>query len=457
MKPNIEISAKLLSQGVLLQSAAAEELTISAALWTFLQESEVQLINLMTGNPLPPDAPGNFEFSWVLYVFNNDVPGIITDALRKLGMPASQITTAQWAGWETTWSAQGVVYGDGTLVNTAPYAMLDPGWTIAFVDYILLHLGKIKTSPFGTTPATLDITGKPTLSVALFGDWGTGAYQDGNLPASPSQLIAQQLKNIAPDISIHLGDVYYAGHPDEEQNNLVNCWPAGSLGNFALNSNHEMYYGAQGLFDTAYTSAALAGQQHTSYFQVEFGNWLIVGLDTAYFDTSFLFMDGAITDGNQLAFLNKAAQSGKNIVLLTHHNPIDITGASIVGPPTNNLLSQVTGALNSNPPKYWYWGHQHNGVVYTGESKGGKILCRCLGNAAIPIGNAAWLHNNPNVSFYTNKPLANPTTNQQLRVMNGFAVLEFTENDVTEKWYYEDGSSVNIVPETAKESMAIGV
>jgi len=53
--------------------------------------------------------------------------------------------------------------------------------------------------------------------------------------------------------------------------------------------------------------------------------------------------------------------------------------------------------------------------------------------------------------------MANPTPNQQLRVMNGFAVLEFTENDVTETWYYEDGSSVDITQEKAKENDAINV
>ena len=448
---------KLAVRAPLLQAAVAEGLSVEAGLWTFLQLSEQQLIGLMTGSAPPPNAPGSFEFSWVLYVFNHDAPVIVTDILRKLGMPPSKITTAQWIVWEVTWDAQGVVYGDGTLVSTARYAMLDPLWAVAFIDYVLLKLGKIATDPFGTTPATLNITDRDTLSVAIFGDWGTGNYLDGRLPASPSQLIAQQIKKIGPDINIHLGDVYYAGHPEEEQNKLVNCWPAAALGNFALNSNHEMYYGAQGLFGTAYTAPALAGQQKTSYFQVEFGNWLIIGLDTAYYDNSMLFMDGAVTDRAQLDFLAGAAQSGKNIVLLTHHNPIDITGASIVTSPSGSLWSQVMTALKSNPPKYWYWGHQHNGVVYTAASKGGGVLCRCLGNAAIPIGDAYWLKNNPCVSFYTSKLIPNPSPAQQLRVMNGFAVLSFTPTALTETWYYQDGSSVSIAREMVMERTAVGV
>ena len=46
--------------------------------------------------------------------------------------------------------------------------------------------------------------------------------------------------------TIDLGDGYYSGRPDEEQSNLLNLSPAGSVANFTLNSNHEMYSGGQG-------------------------------------------------------------------------------------------------------------------------------------------------------------------------------------------------------------------
>src|SRR5258708_39731579 len=101
-----------------------------------------------------------------------------------------------------------------------------------------------------------------------------------------------------------------------------------------------MYDGANGYFDTALASPLFSGQQNTSYFQIEFGNWLIIGLDTAYYDPSFFFFAGAISDPGQIGFLKQAAASGKKIMLLTHHNPIDITGSSQLG-----LWGQVTGAL----------------------------------------------------------------------------------------------------------------
>ncbi|MGH2552835.1 MAG: metallophosphoesterase family protein, partial [Chitinophagaceae bacterium] len=220
----------------------------------------------------------------------------------------------------------------------------------------------------------------------------------------------------------------------EEKNNLLDCWPTAPLGNFTMNSNHEMYDGANGLFNIALGSPLFAAQKSTTYFQIAFGNWLIIALDSAYFDTSVMFMDGAITDAWQKNFLNQAGASGKKICILTHHNPLSTNGKKKLA-----LWNQVVNALGKNPD-YWYWGHVHNGMVYTPQSAGGGVNCRCLGNAAIPIGDAAWLKNNPAVSFYTNKPLVNTTPQQQLRVLNGFAMLQFSNNAVSEKWYYQDGS-----------------
>ena len=435
MKISAELQQQLEPLYAQMKDAITADTTIDPGLWTFLQESEQQLIDLMNNMPPPENAPGNIEASWVLYFLNNDAPDWLTTFLREIGMPASQITPADWTSWDSTFSGKGVLMGDGSLVSSDSYCIVDPGWSLAIIYYFCLELGVIEKHPFATNPATVSIKGPSQLNVALFGDWGTGSYTDGNLSASPSQLIAQQIKNMKPDVSIHLGDVYYSGSGTEEQTKLLDCWPAAPSGNFTLNSNHEMYHGANGLMAVALASPQFACQQGTTYFQIEFGNWLIIGLDTAYYDTSSMFMNGAITDPNQISFLSNAGSTSKKICLLTHHNPIDTTGQN-----QQSLWNQVVSALGREPD-YWYWGHVHNGMVYTPASAGGSVNCRCLGNASIPIGNAEWLQNSPStVAFYTNKPLPNPTVQQQLRVLNGFAMLTFTENDVAENWYYQDGS-----------------
>jgi hypothetical protein len=435
MKISPQIASSLESRYAQLALANEKGLKIESALWTYLQESEVLIIEFMGNTDPGPYAKGNIEVCWALYFLNNDAPSWIVTILQGMGMPQSKITSTDWTAWEIIWKGEGKVYGDGSFFSYAPYAMLDGGWCLALIDYLLLSLNFITRHPFGTKPQSVSISGQPTLRIAVFGDWGTGNYADGNLAGSPSQLIGHQISKMSPDISIHLGDVYYSGTSSEELTKLVETFPEAPLGNFTLNSNHEMYNGANGYFDTALANKLFEKQQGTSYFKIEFGDWLIVGLDSAYYDKSQLFMDGAITDEGQVDFLRKASRSGKKVMLLTHHNPIDYCG--------NNkgvLWNQVLGAMDNDIPAYWYWGHQHNGIVYQNSKNYNYILCRCLGNGAIPIGNATWLENNGNILAYTSKGIDNPTPDQVLRVMNGFAILEFTADGVTENWYYQDGT-----------------
>jgi hypothetical protein len=451
MRTTPELKLRLEPHYALIKESIDSGATIRLELWTYLLESEAQLKDLMNGNPPAEDAPGKIEDSWALYFLNHEAPEWLTKDLRKppISMPASKIVPGDWEKWEAKLTGEGVLMGDGSFVAYAKYAVADPFWALALFNYLLLELGIIKKHPFGITPACIPVQNKTQLNVALFGDWGTGSYTDGNLPFSPSELIEQQLISMKPDINIHLGDVYYAGTKIEEQDKLVNCWPSAPVANLTLNSNHEMYDGANGLFDIALCAPALSDQQNTTYFQIEYGNWLIVGIDTAYYDQSSMFMDGTLVDTNQIAFLQKAGASGKKICLLSHHNPIDTTGHNKVfhkdpnDPTGTNLIAlwdQVVNALGKEPD-YWYWGHIHNGIVYTPASAGGTVNCRCLGNAAIPIGDASWLANSPStVSYYTHTKLPNPTTQQQLRVQNGFAILEFTIDAITEKWYNQDGT-----------------
>ena len=434
--PSPEVAAKLQERyaKIALADQTIINANVSLGVWAFFQDSEQQLIQLMNGNPPAPSAPGNIEASWALYYIQYHAPSWVVGILKKWGMPPTQITPQDWSTWDKIWSAQGVLTGDGSLVSYALYAVLDVGWSLAFIDYLLIDTGYSSKHAFKTVGTVVNITGQDTLRVGMFGDWGTGAYTDGKLPQSPSQMIGSQLESLAPDLSIHLGDVYYAGDYLEETICLVNCSKPAPLGNFTLNSNHEMYDGANGLFDTALTANIFAKQQQSTFFSISFGNWMIIGLDTAYYDTSTMFMVGALTDSNQVNLLRQAGASGKKIFIVSHHNPLSEQGDA-----TTSLWGQVVGALGKNPD-YWYWGHIHNGIVYSQVCAGAPVACRCLGNGAIPIGDASWFKNQSTISYYTSTALSNPTIQQQLRVLNGFAVLEFTEDDVQETWYNQDGT-----------------
>src|SRR6185295_11208924 len=86
------------------------------------------------------------------------------------------------------------------------------------------------------------------VTLALAGDWGTGNLSSG--------MIARRIASLRPQASytIHLGDVYYSGTPQEEEQRFVASWPVGADGAFALNSNHEMYSGGKGYFSVALES-----------------------------------------------------------------------------------------------------------------------------------------------------------------------------------------------------------
>ncbi len=403
--------------------------------WQYYVVSEQLLITMMTPPFTPPayNANGSLEYSWVLYFLNKYLPWIP-------GLPPTKITDAMWNNWETIWEGNGVLYGDGSLINTSQYAMMDLRWALAYLGYLEFRDNK---HPFNTkfNTTTIATTTRPTsLTLGLFGDWGTAPIQEGTGKPSPSADVMAQLAKQNPDILIHLGDVYYKGSKDEEQDNLLNQWKAAPLANFALNSNHEMYSGGYGLIDTTLTNSIFSAQAQSTFFQINYGVWVIVGLDTAY-NSSDVYMDGRITDSAQLGLLQSLkglAAQGKKLLVLTHHNPVIEPGGE-----TNSLWTDLTGPGGlDGTPDVWYWGHVHNGIVYANNSSlTGNTACRCLGHAAIPYGNAVWFENNSNIDFYTNKT-PNPSTGNPIQAKNGYAILTLSpDGGISETWYYQDGTT----------------
>ncbi len=321
---------------------------------------------------------------------------------------------------------------DGVIWGTGKYEELDPGWAEAFAVYLenLLPIVGGK-HPFVTAPQVIQIP--DAVQIGMAGDWGTGNWRTAANPA-PSTDVGNHMTILQPHLTIHLGDVYYAGTSDQEQHLLVNIWPKGSIGSLALGSNHEMYSGAKPYF-AAISNPPFALQQGCSYFALENGNWVIVGLDSAYFSPEVgLYMDGSLgpDGGTQVQFLQQQVAKGKKVVVLTHHNGLTEDGSS-----ATTLWNQVMSAFTAgNGPAYWYWGHAHAGVVYEPKSPG-NVLCRCCGHGALPWGQASQLAANPNVLWYENRFARDPDIPQ--RVLNGFAMLYLDGPNIREVFYDENG------------------
>lgn len=311
------------------------------------------------------------------------------------------------------------VMKDGTLLGCRQWELLDLRWSEALLKWIE---NLRDHAPFGSTPALIEMADDVLLDMA--GDWGTGYFDS----QSAAQRVANLITQDRPDFTIHLGDVYYAGTGTEEKADLTG-WPQGTQGSFSLNSNHEMYSGAHGYF--AEIAELFPKQQGTSYFALFNSHWLIIGLDSAYAsDAMNLYMDGNLGPAQQqwLKDLVASKGQGRKIMLLSHHQGLDISGQQ-----QTVLYGQVLAALG-RAPDYWYWGHLHNAICYAPIS---GMYGRCIGHGAIPYGPTRELQGNPLVQW--SEVLSADDPNYPLRVRNGYLKAKLQGATITETFVGENG------------------
>lgn len=309
-----------------------------------------------------------------------------------------------------------IVRSDGTLLGCRQWELLDPRWAEAMVEWLEHWTCR---APFVSNPVVLRVPNQ--LRLAIVGDWGTGPFEVN----AASSKIANLVAKAKPDFSIHLGDVYYAGTNEQEQNNMRD-WPQGMRGSFTLNSNHEMYNGAFGYFAELARNFPL--QNGCSYFALENDDWLVIGLDTAYFSScASMYMDGVL-DAGQLAWLAQLPKD-KRLLVLSHHEAY-----SALGDGKTTLYQQVEQALGREPD-YWYWGHLHNGICYQTI---GNFRGRCVGHGAIPYGVASEFQGDERVVWYETELAGD--SNYPERVLNGYALISLDGAGLSETLLAEDGS-----------------
>jgi len=177
-------------------------------------------------------------------------------------------------------------------------------------------------------------------------------------------------------------------------------------------------------------------QNGCSYFALENTNWVIVGLDSAYFaPEGGLYMDGSLGASGgitQGVFVREQVAKGKKVIILTHHNGLSDDGSS-----TTTLWFQVMSAFPAGGgPEYWYWGHKHMATVYK-QQESNRVLRRRCGHGALPWGRASSLASSPNAEWYEKRAANDPDIPQ--RVLNGFAVLSLNGLNIQETFYDENG------------------
>jgi calcineurin-like phosphoesterase family protein len=321
------------------------------------------------------------------------------------------------------------------LLGPQQYEELDPGWIGSFYHYLASERVAFPTHISRNINPVVRIRDKVALAIA--GDWGTGD--------SSSRRIAEAINSVKADHTIHLGDVYYSGTSDEELERFVGLWPAGSdpsFKSFSLNSNHEMYSGGAGYFNVVLTDPQFSGQQGLSYFAMENSNWLILGLDSAYFAHNFLYQHGVFTDDGQVTFARNLATAargaGKRVIVMTHHQGLNLHDDS--GNVTaEDLWQQMIGAVGGDGPDYWYWGHVHAGIAFQPGCLGAKLRARCVGHGGIPYAPFDQKYAQPTVNVAWAETVKAGDPDEPRRALNGFAVLRLDGKQITEELRDENG------------------
>lgn len=431
--------------------------------YEFLEESDARLKQMVTYlkthvRPGDPVQGGSVEFGIIPYWVKNPPPGL-PEVIRKFLdfleehelVPAPTVNENDYRVLCKNIEQGTAVANDGTLFGFGKYEQLDTGWLEApFNEALTDAFGK---APFGQKrPYVGPLQGKDpgNIRVAILGDWGTGTS------VAASQAVFRQALEQNPDYLIHLGDVYYTGSPntkwppyageDKEYENFINLWSAcpKSVISFTLNSNHEMYCGAHGYFENALTAPPFRTQNGKSYFLLENDHWQIFGLDSAYDSPYVLYMKGALND-EQTHFVQSHVHPHKRVIVFTHH-----TGLVNDGTQYESLWNDVKTALNGNSPHYWYWGHIHNGIVYSNRTPAGSATrARCVGHSAFPFG-LAWGLTKPRskptpidyietVEFFAHESAGDDHPG---RMKNGFALIELKGSSINETFYDEDGKTV---------------
>lgn len=437
-----------------------EEREPSLDIYDKLVASEVVLLNdyyNSIGHPLSPGDPtgGILELSPILYFLNNPPEGFevevkllvgVLDIVDHRSLPESSISTKLWPKIIERTVSPGLIASDGTVYGMNKYDQLDPGWLISVAGWIYHWAQPGKIHPFATGAKTIPLAGSGSIKIGIVGDWGTGKYGANGGPA-PAVMQSLQASHVKPDYLMHLGDVYYAGDETEEQENLLDLWPAqwgpGKKQAFTLNSNHEMYDGANGYFKTALaTGGPFTAQAGVSYYAATFGNWLILGLDSAWHsDPAKMYMYGSIggAQGKQGQWITELVtdpnQTFTKVMVLTHHNPM--TTAGDAAEEFTPLYTEVLDALQGKAPDYWYFGHTHNGVAYKHTSFMGAqgTKARLCGHGAMPFGNA-WIFASGDGKDYIDYYAHTPVPGSQVLMRNGFATVELhADGGITETMY----------------------
>jgi hypothetical protein len=285
--------------------------------------------------------------------------------------------------------------------------------------------------------------------LSIVADWATFTEQSAE--------IARQMKAGNPDYTVHLGDVYYVGAPQEVESNFFgeqSPWKGGSSGTLALPGNHEFYSNGNPYFNRLLKEmyVSVGGKrfdQQASFFCLENEHWRVIGLDTGYFSVGpviieFIFPPDAHLDDKLIAWLKNVVKLGdkadkRGLVLFSHHQYCSAFEGEF-----HRAAEQLQELIGPNREVIWIWGHEHRFAVYGKfrSEKGITAFGRCIGHGGMPVqlgkeflGNKKLIIPKPEMAKASNLVFYDKREKKPIDGVllghNGFANLKFAGAELT--------------------------
>jgi 3',5'-cyclic AMP phosphodiesterase CpdA len=213
----------------------------------------------------------------------------------------------------------------------------------------------------------------------------------------------KELRKTDPHYTLHLGDVYYTGTPDEVRDNFTGpdpCWHYGSRGTYVLPGNHEMYCNGKGFFVTLlhllhkqnYPPETI---QASSYWCLENKYWRIIGLDTGQHSVSTpgieaLWPPDTYIDEKAMKWLKNYVfqdpADRRGLIIMSHHQISTAFDTAYT-----RLAEQLTEVMGpAARDVVWIWGHEHRMAVYDKRAVTPHSVPawgRCIGHGGMPVEN----------------------------------------------------------------------
>jgi hypothetical protein len=289
-----------------------------------------------------------------------------------------------------------------------------------------------------------------SIRIALAGDWGTGT--------DIAQQVTDSMTASDPELTIHLGDIYYVGELNEVEENCLGqntsnfqgvIWKHGSKGSLALNGNHEMYSGGNAYFNKFLPTLGIPStqdkQQLASYFCLESANWRIVAIDTGY--NADTISGDCTLDQISIDWLKTVVNPvahRKPTIVLGHHQWFSGFGDGDYPKPANQIAP-----FFPNQEIVWLWGHEHRLIIYN-KYKGPNHLtawARCIGHGGMPceMPAASWTASEAanRVEYWDGLPQRVQTLADGTEVSrNGYAMMTIQGPKLTLEYFDADGASV---------------